>query len=73
MDFRDFMDLSGFRLILVLLGLMMIIGALVLFLGKLVGFVPDEFFGILGQSALRTIAGLAVAGCIVAAIGYGKN
>ena len=73
MDFRDFMDLSGFRLILVLLGLMMIIGALVLFLGKLVGFVPDEFLRILGQSELRTIAGLAVAGCLLTAIGYGKN
>ena len=73
MNFQDFMDLNGFRLILVLLGLVMISGALFLFIGNWVGFVPDEFLRILGQSELRTIAGLAVAGCLLTAIGYGKN
>lgn len=54
-------------------GLVILLAALCLFFAHLVGMVPGELLDIFGQSELRTIAGLAVVGCLMAAIGYGQN
>jgi mannose/fructose/N-acetylgalactosamine-specific phosphotransferase system component IIC len=73
MNLLQFTDLSGFRRVLVLSGLVILLAALCLFFAHLVGMVPGELLDIFGQSELRTIAGLAVVGCLMAAIGYGQN
>jgi hypothetical protein len=73
MDLEPFFAVKGFRRVLVILGLSAIIVALLLFAGTGVGLLPNGLFSVLGQSDLRSIAGLAVAGCLLVAIGYGHN
>jgi mannose/fructose/N-acetylgalactosamine-specific phosphotransferase system component IIC len=73
MDFKRFTDVSGFRRILVLSGLLFIVASLFLFFGHIAGLLPSDFLSLFGQTELRSIAGLAVAGCLLAAIGYGQN
>jgi hypothetical protein len=73
MNLWQFTDLSGARRVLVLSGLVMLVAAICLFFARLVGIIPGELLEIFGQSELRTIAGLAVVGCLMAAVGYGQN
>ncbi|MHC4374081.1 MAG: hypothetical protein ACYTBY_08490 [Planctomycetota bacterium] len=73
MDFNRFIDVDGFRRVLVLLGLVFIVVSIFLLFGRLAGLLPSDFLNLFGQSELRSIAGLAVAGCLLAAIGYGQN
>lgn len=73
MDFSQFIDVSGFRRVLVLLGLTFIVASIFLFFGHLAGLLPSDFLNLFGQHELRSIAGLAVAGCLLASIGYGQN
>ncbi len=68
-----FTNVHGFRRKLVLIGVVMLSLSLLMFAGGLAGFysLQAEIFS--GQSVLRTIASLSIAGCLIAAIGYGNK
>ena len=57
----------------VTLGLFILIMASLLFLGCLAEVLAFDQFSIGGQSGLRTIAGVAISGCLLAAIGFWDN
>jgi hypothetical protein len=57
---------------MVFLGLSFLVCAVGLLFGHIAGFLPKGSLSFLGQGDLRSIAGLAVAGCLLAAIGYGE-
>ncbi|MDD9891280.1 MAG: hypothetical protein OXU66_12530 [Gammaproteobacteria bacterium] len=63
-------QLSKGRKLMVYLGIALIIVAALMSLSVLVGWVEIYRYDLLGHSGLRTIAGVAVAGCLLAAIGY---
>ncbi len=54
-------------------GIGMLLIAILLLAGGLLGLVPLTEATFLGQSGLRSIAGLAVAGCLLAAIGFWED
>jgi high-affinity Fe2+/Pb2+ permease len=68
-----FLNVHGFRRKLVLTGVAMLLISLLLFAGGLTGFYSLKAVMFTGQSVLKTIASLSVAGCLVAAIGYGNK
>ena len=43
---------------------------ILVFVGCLAGLLAFDQFSVGGQSGLRTIAGIAISGCLLAAIGY---
>ena len=51
-------------------GVGLLIISVLMFLSVLTGFLELNNFDFLGHSGLRSIAGVAVAGCMLAAIGY---
>lgn len=51
-------------------GVAMIIASFALSLATAFGFVELETFEFVGHSGLRSLAGLAVGGCVTAAIGF---
>lgn len=51
-------------------GIALLVIAALLFVGSLLGVLPVLETGVFGQSGLRSLAGLAVAGCLLAAIGF---
>ena len=57
----------------VMLGLFILMMALLLFLACLAEVLAFDQFSIGGQSGLRTIAGVAISGCLLAAIGFWDN
>ena len=57
----------------VMLGLFILLTASLLFLGCITEVLAFEQFSIGGQSGLRTIAGVAISGCLLAAIGFWDN
>ncbi len=54
-------------------GIGMLLIAILLLVGGLLGLVPLTESAVLGQSGLRSIAALAVAGCLLAAIGFWED
>ena len=64
-----FNKLSKIQKGLLLFGLFMQGLSLILFIGVLIGIFNFEDFDIFGHSGIRTIAAIAVMGCLLAAIG----
>ena len=65
----DLENLEGVRKALVILGILLLAASGVLLVGSLLGIVSMESLAVGQQSGLRTLAGGAVAGCLLAAIG----
>jgi len=63
-------NLQTWQRLAVSIGLITLVAASLIFVSCLVGFLAFNQFGIGGQSGLRTIAGIAISGCLLAAIGY---
>ncbi|MCK6372356.1 MAG: hypothetical protein L6Q83_13730 [Gammaproteobacteria bacterium] len=55
---------------LVAVGAGLVVSAAALLLAELAGVLPAEFLAAGGHSALRTVANLAVGGCLCIAIGF---
>jgi hypothetical protein len=62
-------NLSWPRKVAVFAGIALIILSVILSASTLFGLLELESFAFLGHSGIRTLAGIAVAGCMVAAIG----
>ena len=73
MNFEPFFAVRGFRRVLVFVGLSAIIGSMALFAGSGLGVLPKGLLSFFGQSELRSMASVAVAGCLLVAIGYGHS
>ena len=54
----------------VFLGILTLGLASLIFVGCLIGILAFDQFSVGGQSGIRTIAGIAITGCLLAAIGY---
>tara|TARA_Y100000994_G_C15295895_1_gene277417 strand:- start:182 stop:400 length:219 start_codon:yes stop_codon:yes gene_type:complete len=63
-------NLQTWQRLTVSIGLLTLITSALIFVSCLAGFLAFNQFGIGGQSGLRTIAGIAISGCLLAAIGY---
>lgn len=63
-------NLSRVRKICVFAGVGLLTLAVILFASTVFSAVELASFAISGQSGLRTLAGIAVAGCLLAAIGF---
>ena len=63
-------NLNALQKLAVCTGLCLVVLAVLLFTGSLFGVFDLEPFTFVGHSGLRTLAGIAVAGCLLAAIGY---
>lgn len=68
-----FGELQGIQKCLVIAGVSLLLVALLAFAAILFNLVEAEVFAIFEQSGIRTVAGIAVAGCLLAAIGFGNN
>jgi hypothetical protein len=58
-----------FRRFLVALGVTLIVSSVTWLVGGLVGILPTDMVEIAGHSGLRAIGSIAVAGCMLGAIG----
>ena len=63
-------QLQTWQKIAVLAGLLTLLAASIFFVGCLLGIFAFDQFSVGGQSGLRTIAGVAISGCVLAAIGF---
>lgn len=63
-------QLQPWQKVTVIAGLLILIAASLLFAGCLLGLLAFDLFSFGGQSGLRTIAGIAISGCLLAAIGF---
>jgi hypothetical protein len=70
MAILDTGNLNRPRKICVYTGVGLLVLAILMFAGVFIGLFEMEAFGILGHSGVRTLASLAVAGCMLAAIGF---
>jgi Na+/H+-dicarboxylate symporter len=52
------------------IGLAFLFVSLIMFIGVLLGIADISSYEVLGHSGIRSIAGLAVSGCLIAAIGF---
>lgn len=68
--FFKFDQLNNIQKGLVFFGLFLQGLSLILFIGVLIGFFNFEDFDFFGHSGIRTIAAVAVMGCLSAAIGF---
>lgn len=50
-------------------GAVLLIAAVALFAGQVLGLMPSDALSIGGQNSLRTVASVAVGGCLMIAIG----
>ena len=62
-------NLSGLQKIAVFTGVCLLVLANLLFIGNLLEVFDLESFALAGHSGLRALAGIAVAGCVLAAVG----
>lgn len=69
MAFLHTANLSWPRKVFVFTGVGLIVLSVILSIGTLLGVLELESFAVLGHSGIRTLAGIAVAGCMLAAIG----
>ena len=65
----NFKKYVGLRKALLIIGVVAIILSFLLFFGCLVGLLSFETFSILGNPGLRSLASIAVMGCMLAALG----
>ncbi len=63
-------QLSNFRKACVVLGICLLVLSVLMLFGVWIDLFEFNFFEIFGHSGIRTIAALAVLGCLLAAIGY---
>ena len=70
MTFLNTNSLSRMRRVFAFTGMGLLALALLLFASTLLGISSLDSFAVLGNSGVRTLAGIAVAGCILAAIGF---
>lgn len=70
MEFFHTGNLSRLRKICVFFGIGLLILSVLLAASSFLGIFELESFAILGNSGVRTLAGIAVAGCLLAAIGF---
>ena len=63
-------NLHAWKKLTALAGLGVLFVALVLATSCLLGAIPIDTFAVAGQSGIRTLAGISVTGCLLAAIGY---
>ena len=66
-------QLQPWQKVAVMAGLLTLLAASMFFVGCLSGILAFDQFSIGGQSGLRTIAGVAISGCLLAAIGFWDN
>ena len=62
-------NLSGLQKTAVFTGVCLLVLANLLFIGSLLEVFDLESFALAGHSGLRALAGIAVAGCVLAAVG----
>ena len=63
-------QLSRIRKVFAILGVSLLFLAALMLISTLVGVIEIEYFEFFGHSGLRTVAAIAVAGCLLAAFGY---
>lgn len=63
-------QLSRIRKVFAIIGVSLLILATLMLVSTLVGVFELEYFEFFGHSGLRTVAAIAVAGCLLAAFGY---
>jgi len=63
-------QLSNLKKGLVFLGIFLIVLSVLISLFVLIGLLELNYFEVLGHSGLRSIAAIAVSGCLLAAVGY---
>lgn len=63
-------QLSRIRKVFAILGISLLFLAALMLISTLVGVIEFEYFEFFGHSGLRTVAAIAVAGCLLAAFGY---
>lgn len=63
-------NLSKSRKACVYMGIGLLALSFALFLSTLIGVSEFETFAVLNQSGLKTLAGIAIGGCLLAAIGF---
>ncbi len=64
---------GAIRRAMVFAGILLIVSATIWLIGGVAGMLPIEGVVVAGHSGLRAIAGLAVVGCLLAAIGSWDN
>lgn len=70
---ETFAELRGIQKCLVIAGVSLLLIALLAFLAIIFNLIGAETFAVFEQSGVRTVAGIAVAGCLLAAIGFGNH
>lgn len=70
MNFLSVSQLSNVKKGFVILGIFLLVLSVLISLFVLTGLFDLNHFEVLGHSGLRSIAAIAVLGCILAAIGY---
>ena len=63
-------QLSNLKKGFVFLGIFLILLSVLISLFVLIGLLELNYFEVLGHSGLRSIAAIAVSGCLLAAVGY---
>ena len=63
----------NFGRVLVYSGWVLMLVSLIMTLGTILGLVTIEYFSINGSSVIRSIAAVAIAGCLMAALGFMKE
>ena len=63
-------ELSGWQKAFVVVGYILMLSSFSLFLVTLLGALEFEAFSYFGQSGIRSLAGVGVTGCLLAAIGF---
>lgn len=63
-------QLSRIRKVFAIFGVSLLILATLMLISTLVGIFELDYFEFFGHSGLRTVAAIAVAGCLLAAFGY---
>jgi len=63
-------ELSWWQKAFVIAGYVLMSSSLLLFLATLIGALELQAFSYFGQSGIRSLAGVGVSGCLLAAIGF---
>ena len=66
-------DNFNFGRVLVYSGWVLMLVSVIMTLGTILGLVTIEYFSINGSSVIRSIAAVAIAGCLMAALGFMKE
>ncbi len=70
MAILDTKNLNGPRKACVYIGVVLLVLSILLFAVAFIGLIDMDSIGVLGHSGVKTLAGIAVAGCMLAAIGF---